>query len=259
MSEYSPYYLNVVAGNALSGAEVVHKFGHNIAVGTSYVPIAHGGVWRTPQVAGATKLRIKAGNTNDTAAGTGARAVRIQGINTLGEEVTEDLVTAGTSASANSINDYIRLYRAFVCESGTYGTTAVGSHAADIIIENAAGTEDWAELDVNTYPSSQTDIGMYTVPKGKTAYLLNMKYSVDTAFVSSLFFFRRENILDTSAPYEAVRKQFGVDAVIRDGASVFDIPLGPFPEYTDIGFLGKVNMTTATLSVEFDLLVRDKE
>ena len=49
--------------------EIENKFGDNTAVGTSYVPITGNGIYRTPQVSGATTLRVKAGgDANDTAA-----------------------------------------------------------------------------------------------------------------------------------------------------------------------------------------------
>jgi len=52
-----------------------HKFGRNNLVGTTYEPITSDGIFRSPQVSGATTLRVRAGNANDTAAGTGAREV----------------------------------------------------------------------------------------------------------------------------------------------------------------------------------------
>ena len=73
------FWLNVQRGN-VPGASVVHKFGRNAAV-TTMAPIAFGGVYQTPQPASATTLRVKAGNTNDTAAGSGAREITIQDAN----------------------------------------------------------------------------------------------------------------------------------------------------------------------------------
>ena len=116
------YLLECGAGN-VEGASIINKFGHNESVGTSPTVISHGNIYRTPQISGATQLRIKAGNVNDTANGTGAREVYIEGIGTDGLIQSEYLTTAGTSASANSVNSYIRLFRAFVSKSGTYAIT----------------------------------------------------------------------------------------------------------------------------------------
>ena len=134
---YTPsgeYLIEVAKGN-ISGASIIHKFGQSDAIGTSFVPVARGSIYHTVQVGSATTLRVKAGNTNDTAAGSGAQKVMLEGIDETGAIATEELTTAGTSASTASTTTFIRLYRMYVSESGTYATSAAGSHAADIVIE----------------------------------------------------------------------------------------------------------------------------
>jgi len=130
------FYQEVVAGNVAKHS-VVQIFGRNDSGGTSFVPIALGGVYQMPQVAGATTLRIKAGgNANDTAAGTGAREVTVVVLDETGAQITETIATAGASASAATTVTAMRLLEAFVSKSGTYATGSVGSHADDIVIEN---------------------------------------------------------------------------------------------------------------------------
>jgi hypothetical protein len=113
----------------ISSVDYVIKFGRNTAVGTTYVPIALGGIYRTPQVGSATALRIKAGDSNDTAAGSGAQSITLEYCNTSGERVIETLATAGASPSANTSQTAIRLDRFYVAGSGTYATQSAGSHA----------------------------------------------------------------------------------------------------------------------------------
>jgi len=104
------------------------------------------------QPAAATTLRIKAGgDALDTAAGAGAREVTLQGIDELGNEVTESLATAGASASAVTTNKFIRLYRAWVSSVGRYGTMAAGGHEDDIVIEKGTGSQDWLTLDATGF------------------------------------------------------------------------------------------------------------
>jgi hypothetical protein len=257
---FNDYFLEAVAENAGNGSYVVNKFGHNAAVGTSPVPIAHGGIYRTPQVGGATALRVKAGDADDASDGTGARSIYIEGINASGDKVSEVIPTNGESAGSNSTNTYIRLYRAYVYESGTYGTQSAGSHAADIVIENSAGTADWLtiDLDSGSFADGQSEVGAFTVPRGKTAYLLNIEYSVDVSKTTVLYLYKRNNILQTSAPYKAIRKQFGIAAAKAAGDIQFKCPL-KFEELTDIGFLAAVDNSTASVSVQFSLLIRDNE
>lgn len=93
------FYMKLAEG-AKHGYSIVHKFGRNESVGTSFVPIAGGGIYRTPQTGSATTLRVKAGNANDASDGTGARAVTIEGIDSTGALASEVLATNGTSAGA---------------------------------------------------------------------------------------------------------------------------------------------------------------
>ena len=237
------------------GFKTVHKFGRNNAVGTSFVPASIGGIYRTPQPASATTLRVKSGgNANDAAAGTGAQKIKIYGLNASGVEVDEEIATAGASASAATVNSYIRLFRAYVIESGTYATSAAGSHSADIVIENTAGTEDWATISVTDFPRSQSEIGAYTVPLGFTAYVLLLDVNVDSNKTADLIFFKREGVLDASAPYSAMRVEQEFKGVSGDVGIVPPIPTGPFPELTDIGFMAKA-ATSAEVDVDFLVLL----
>jgi hypothetical protein len=258
-------FLTDVAAGWRRGYSLVRKFGQSDAVGTSFAPLAQGNIYRTPQVSAATALRVKAGNAADTAAGAGAREITAQGLDNTGAEVIATAATAGASPSANFQDEngadvsFIRLYRAYVSASGTYADASTDSHAADIVIENAAGTEDWATLDKGAFGVAQTQIACYTVPLGKTALLLPSPYSFsDTAKISTLYFFQRQNILDSAAPYSAMR--LVLDATLTGGSDtmVMGAPIR-FPALTDIGFMAKVNATTALLIAEFDLLIIDDD
>jgi hypothetical protein len=257
---FNDYFIEAAAQNIGNNTYIVNKFGHNAAVGTTPVPISHGGIYRTPQVSGATTVRVKAGDADDASDGTGARSIYIEGINASGEKVSEVIPTNGETAGANSSNSYIRLYRAYVNESGTYGSQSSSSHAADIVIENSAGTADWITIDLDSagFADSQSEVGAFTVPRGKTAYILNITYAVDSTKQTSLFLYKRNNILDTSAPYSSVRKQFGIFAAKSTGTFDLKVPI-KIEELTDIGFLASVDSNTAGVSIYFSVLIRDNE
>lgn len=249
------YYRELSEGR-LSGVSVIHKFGRNSAVGTSFVPVCIGGVYRTPQAAGATTLRVKAGDANDTAAGTGARTVYIEGVNAAGNLTSEILTTNGATAGTASSNSYIRLYRAYVATSGTYGSATAGSHAASLVIENSAGTENWATLDATDFPRSQTEIGVYTVPTGHVAYIKEIYVHVESLKPATIILFQRDNILQTVAPYSAIRAR--LTAVGVEGELVLDSEslIGPMNANTDIGFMAKVASGTAAVSVDFNIILK---
>ena len=90
-----PLYFELAA-NRVKNTSVVHKFGRNAAVGTTFVPVAFGGVYQTPKGSAATSLRIApGGDAQDAPTGSGARAVTLEGLDETGTFVRESLVTAG--------------------------------------------------------------------------------------------------------------------------------------------------------------------
>ena len=235
------------------GASVVHKFGASIDITTSYAPVTTSKVYQTPQVSGATTLRVKAGNVNDTAAGTGAQEVVIQGLNTDGVEVKEAIATAGTSASSVTTTSWLRIYRLWVSKSGTYATSAAGSHAAAIVIETSGGTE-WASIDVTGFPKGQSQIAVYTIPSGKTGYVSSFALTTDGAKPVDFILFKRESILETAAPYQAMRTVTEVFGIQGNYSLHPETAMGPFPGPCDIGWMAK-GATTPDVSVDYEILL----
>ena len=249
-----PDELDISRGGA-RGLSSNHKFGRNPAVGTSFVPITQGGVYRTPQPFGATKLRIRAGDADDAPAGSGARSVLITGLDASGNEVSEVIETNGASAGPSSQNEYIRLYRAFVYESGSYATTVIRSHAGEIVIENEAGTEDWATIADTDIGRGQSQIAVYSVPVGYKAYIRDIVIASDSAKKINMALYQRRDILQESPPYSSMRiieEYTGISGAVEFG---FAALLGPYPALTDIGFLGRVTSGTADVSASFDLIL----
>lgn len=250
------------ARSLLSGFRSVKKFGRNPSVGTSFAPVSFGGIYRTPQASAATTLRIKAGgNANDDASGSGAREITIIGLDENFAEATETLSTAGSSASASTTTTFTRVYRAFVSKSGSYATASAGSHSADIVIENTAGTEDWLTIDSTDFPKGQSEIGAFSVAAGQTGYVKLRNVSIDSGKTIDLIFFSRTNIQQTSAPYDAMRAQSVVSGVSGGSIETFgsvDIPFGPYVGPTDLGFMAKVTAGTAKVAVEFEIFVLDE-
>lgn len=250
------FLVEVAKGN-IAGHSIVNKFGHNTAVGTSFVPVAQGGYYNTPQSGSATTLRIKAGgDANDTAAGTGAREITLIGIDETGAEVTETLATAGASASSATTTTFMRLYRVYVSASGTYATSSSGSHAGTITIENGSGGTDWGQIVLNGFSKAQSEIGAYTIPDGYTGYLLEAFGFVDSSKVTELLFFKREGILETAAPYTAMRLMF--EERVQGNSFVITLK-SPLKIGTgcDCGFMAKVDTGSADCEVDFEILLID--
>lgn len=244
-----------IAISTASGWRSVKVPGRNPSVGQTFVPVAPGGVYRTPQVSGAANLRIRSGgNANDTAAGTGARQIRLSGLNAAGEEISETLATAGASASAATSQKFLRLHEAEVSLSGTYATQTAGSHAGDITIEDTAGNL-WSEIPLNTFPEGRTRIGAFTLPVNYEGYLIGFRINAAAGKQVDALLFKREGILQTSAPYEpmaVITELFDVTGFL--GIS-YDAPIY-LPPLTDVGIMTVIDVQTAQVSTELGLLLR---
>ena len=248
-----PSGLDISRGLA-SGCRVVHCFGRNTSIGATFTPITRSGFYRTPQVSGATSLRVKAGgNANDTASGSGARAITIVGLDATGELISETIATAGASASQPTSKTFIRLLDAFVAASGTYATQSSPSHSGNITIENGSGGTDWALISDGSFPRGDTEIGVYTIPKGRSGYVHHIRLSADVEKKSNIIFFKRSGILETQSPYSAMILITEYPNVSGTQLLEFDPPLF-FPELTDLGFMAKIDASTVDVTVSFDVV-----
>jgi hypothetical protein len=248
------FLLQVARGN-IEGAYLVHKFGANDNVATSLSPIASSGNYQTPTTA--QSLEILSSNANDNNAGTGARKVKIIGLNSSGNEVSVSVSLNGLTAVAVP-QTFLRVYRMFVEESGTYATQTTPSQAGVITLRASGGGVTWADIEnIRGFGASQTEIAAYSIPKGFSCYLLSKTFSVNSIKKASVFFFQRQNITNTVAPYSAMRlvqKHIGVTGVqqiLSRGT------INKFPELTDIGLMASTDLGTAEVSAEFELLCLD--
>ena len=248
-----PSGLDIARGLA-PGCVSSFRFGRNTAIGSSYTPVTRSGFYWTPQATAAVALRVKAGgNANDTANGSGAREITLVGLNSSGDIITETLATAGASASASTAQTLMRLTKAFVSKSGTYATQTAGTQAGSITIENAAGGEDWALIADGTLGKGIAEIGSYTTPLGKSAAVFNITVSSDADKKANIVMFKRENILETVAPYSPM----SLVVEYPQSSGLIDVGFNPplyFPPLCDFGFLATVSASTVDVSIGFDMV-----
>ncbi len=246
----------LLSGDEMHGFDTMFKFGHNNAVGGSYVPISHGGVCRMPAPANATTLRVKAGgNAADTAGGAGARSVLLQGIGSDGSIIQEVLALAGALASASTSSAFMRLYRVIVLETGVYPTLwTTSGMAADIVIENTAGTEDWLTVRVNGFADCQSQVGFFSVGAGQRAYLSSVSVFVDTNKAVDFRLVVRQNFMDETSPFTPIRVGSTLAGVERFVHIPFTEP-PRFAEFTDVAMLATIGTGTASVSVQMTFLL----
>lgn len=246
-------WLRLVSVGEIPGWETIHKFGA-ATVGTTIVPIAQSLVYQTPITAQA--LEFVSSSANDTAAGSGARSVTIIGLDSNWAEVSQTINTNGLTAVPLTTN-LTRLYRWYVETSGSYATQSTGSHAGILTIRGASTGPTWSTIPVTPFPRGQSQIGAYTIAANHTAWLISKNVYIDSTKTVDLYFFRREYADTTSAPYSAMKvvsERVGTSGQLP---SNFVSLKDGFRGACDVGFMGVVSASTAALSVEFELLVRD--
>lgn len=260
---YHPPWLSDVANTGISairgaaGISVVHKFGRNNNLGTSFAPVAMGGVYPTPT--SAVSLEFISSDTNDAQDSTGMHELTVIGLDANWDEqtvVTAAHATDGLTAVAIS-GTWLRVYRAYVSSSGTYASASGGSHVGTITIRVASAGATYAVIDATDFPLAQTEIGVYTVPSGKTAYVSSIHISVNSAQSVDLIFFRRGNANDVSSPYSGIMRivlQF--DGITGAEDMHPRTPFGPFVGPCDIGFMAK-GSTGNDADVDFEIILMD--
>lgn len=184
----------------------------------------------------ASTIRVKAGgNAADTAAGAGAQAVVIQGLNADYEEVTDTLITAGALVSNVSTNSYLRLDRAYVTNVG-----ATGYNTAAITLEAVTGG---TTQNVIGAAEGQTQLCAFTVPAGFTAYIVGETFSIadligagNTQHVAQVRIQKRLYLTTSTNNLGSWRTFYDVN-LDTDGTCVSDelVSLSEaFPEKTDV-------------------------
>ena len=251
------FYLEVVKGN-VAGHSIINKFGRNGVVGTTLSHISITGQYQTPQTA--QSLEILSSNANDTAAGSGGRKVLVEGLDSNFDIQTEIVTLNGLTPVALT-NQFMRVYRMYMYESGSYVTISTPSHLGQITLRGVGAGANWVRIDTvegtaTGFGIGQSQIGSYTIPRGYTAYLLSKTFSVEAAKPTSIYFFKREQSNDVVAPYSGIMRLFEENDGIQDAFHIVGrAPIQTIPEMSEVGFFAKVGTGTASVSVEFQLLL----
>jgi hypothetical protein len=250
----SSFLLEVAKGN-VPGHSYFNKFGKGI-VGSTMVAIASSLKYPTPLTP--TTLEVVSNHANDTAGGLGARSVTIQGLDENWNEIEQTVSTNGLTPVPFPI-DMLRVYRWWVVDSGTYATSAQGSHYGTITIQESPGGALWFNGVVDPYPKGQSEIAGFSVKDGVSAFLFLNNISVDSTKTVDVMLVHRKSADIVTAPFSPMRVV--VDLVAVSGGfkgNSLDIPInGAFPARTDLMWLGKVVSGSASISISYDILLID--
>lgn len=246
-------FLTEVAKGNVPGHSVIHKFGHaNVA--TTVVPISSALVYRTPTVP--TALEVVSTSANDAVGGSGAAKVTIQGLDLNWEPVTVEVELNGITPVPVPVNLF-RLARWYISETGTYADSLLPSYAGNLTIQEVGAGPIWALIEAVSPFAGQSEIGVYTIPKGYSGYLLSKHVFTDTSKIVNVFFLFRPNADDVTAPYTGARRILQREVGIAGATdTVLSAPRGPYVGPTDLGFMGQASGGGgAEISVEFELLI----
>ena len=160
------FFLAVAKGD-FTGYSRVSKFGYNPTVGS----LGYESVWEEsnayPWPSSAGAVTVSSSSTNDTnSSGTGARTVSIEGLDASHNPLSETVNMNGTSNVTTS-GLFFRVFRMTVITAGSLETN-------DGKITATIGGTTIATI---TAGNGQTLMAVYTVPAGKTAYIVNFNFS----------------------------------------------------------------------------------
>ncbi len=127
-------------------------------------------------------LQVASDDTDDTAGGTGATGVIIVGQDTNFVEIQDVLALNGLTP-VNTTKEFFRVYRVFITGAGSQG---INDGTIDVGVSFVSGEADTAYATILP-GDGQTQMMVYTVPAGFTAYFLDVTISTNegkSAFAS---------------------------------------------------------------------------
>lgn len=171
------------------GYDVRNKFGRNSDIDTAVLPVdiwrggerAYGSIYTGfPIKVAYETLEVLSTSANDTAAGSGARTVKLVGLDgepgdNFGKRITETVTLNGTTP-VETTNKFYRCTRAIVMTSGADNQNF---NDGDLIGRGSVTNADvFFRMPLGT---NQTQIACDTVPAGRTGYLKNIDVEMSRA------------------------------------------------------------------------------
>jgi hypothetical protein len=235
----TPFYLEVQQGK-IPGYSMVNKFGYNSSIGSG----AFETIWETgnnyPWQSSAVTVDAVSDDTNDDVAGTGARTLRIQGLDGSYNLVEETVDMDGTTV-VTTTQTFLRVFRMSVETAGTSG-----NNVGNISVTYTGGSDVAATISPG---NGQTLMCLYTIPAGYTGYLLSIDVSSGKDQEMDFKFIQRDNSV-ANAAFQT--KQF---LNVRGGqTTVIFNAINVIPQKSDI-YVSAISSSTSSASASFDLLL----
>ena len=238
------FYLAVAKGD-FTGYTNVSKFGRNPNVKSADYETLWDGSNLYPWPTAAETLNVVSTDANDTSAGTGARTVEIEGLDSSWNVLTETVTMNGTS-NVTTTNSFLRVYRVRVVTAGSTGV-----NEGTITCTNTTSSNVIGQISLGSSGFGQSLMAVYTVPAGKTAYLINFDFSSGKDNEHTFRIMTRDNTV-TNAAWNT--KEF---ANARGGFNDFrKLSIQKYTEKTDIDMQAIASAASAA-SGGFELILID--
>jgi len=229
--------------------DFIHKFGRNPNVGGAPETIwMQGGIYS--YLTSPSTVYVTSNDAADAAAGTGARSVTVQGLDVNYQEVEETLTVGGSVSTV----EFLRVFRAFVVDSGSEGT-----NVGDVKVTTGAGGSGTVLADIGTigtgttFGLGQSQLALYTIPAHCTGYLITWNVGIG-AYNSTATVSLYTRVFDTG--YESFRTRDIMDVPGGFHTRNYNVPI-KIPARTDIE-VRAIASTGSIISASFDLVLVEK-
>ena len=170
-----------IASGLFTGYSIVNKFGTNADIDTGSVPEdiwEGGGTYTGFPDSTLEAIQVESDSASDSSAGTGARTVRVTGLDTNYNVIQETITLNGTTP-VDTVNQYRRAHTATVLTAGSGGV-----NAGTITFRHTTTT---ANVFLSMVPGrNQTNCSAYTIPAGHTAYMRKIHAAIRGGSTASL-------------------------------------------------------------------------
>lgn len=218
----------LIATGEIDDVDYINKFGYNDSVSTSWETVWDGNNTYT-YIASAGTAVVTSSDTDDNGG-----TVLVSGLNSAYEEVSETLTIGGSAGSV----EFYRVFRAQMVTANT-GTENQGTVTVTVDSKSAA---------IISPDIGQTLMAIYTVPTGKTGYLLQVDAgsSKDLEHEIRLVIKHNGGVWNTKT-YHTQRGGFN--------SLRFEVPIS-IPAQSDVEIKVK-GSATSSVSAAFELILVD--
>jgi hypothetical protein len=250
-SAYGTLGLSISMG-MFEGVEGFQKFGFNSNVTSILSPIWSKNTdykWLSQK----SKMYVSSSSVNDTYLGTGAWNVIIQGLDENFEPISELINLDGINEVITQ-SEFLRVNRAFVVNSGDNGGFAVNPIPTNIgnitieAVEDVGNVQAFIDAELG-----QTEMLIYTIPAGKTAYLTIAAHSTSEGKTATILAFVR----NAAVPFSAWQCKV-VWKITNNSVHTYEFTPIPLPEKYDIMYMARTDQTSVEVSGIASFVLADK-